>query len=113
MSACGKEKVYSCRMAETTTITLQNAELFKQNALRWANHFPVVCLLDSNNYPHKKYKSKEWVLAVDTIDEINCINHCFSELENFRKKTDTDIFGFLTYDLKNEIEKSLILAYRV
>ncbi len=90
-------------MAETTTITLPEPELFKQQAIAWANHFWVFCLLDSNNYQHKNYSSKEWLLAIDAIEEISENKNAFDALKKFsNSKT---VFGFLSYDLKNETEK--------
>ena len=88
-------------MAESTTVTIADIELFKQQALLWANHFRVVCLLDSNSYPHKNYTSKNWVLAVDALEETT---GSFNALENFQANSNATIFGFLTYDLKNEVE---------
>jgi para-aminobenzoate synthetase component 1 len=92
-------------MAESTTVSLPDIELFKVKALQWANHFKTVCLLDSNSYPHKNYKTKDWVLAVDTVDEIRCGENAFEELKKFRAKIATGIFGFFSYDLKNQVEK--------
>ena len=91
-------------MAESTTVTLSDIDGFKANALKWANQFRVVCLLDSNNYPHINYSSKEWLLAVDSNDEISCNENSFGELRKFQLKTNATFFGFLSYDLKNEIE---------
>lgn len=96
---------YPCPVAESTTVTIENIDEFKQQAFLWANRFRVVCLLDSNEYHAKKYSSKNWLLAIDAIGEINCHSHCFEELEQFKEKAGTAIFGFLTYDLKNELEK--------
>ncbi|MCX6199574.1 MAG: anthranilate synthase component I family protein [Bacteroidetes bacterium] len=90
-------------MAETTTIALPEPELFKEQAIVWANHFRVFCLLDSNNYPHKNYSNKEWLLAIDAIEEISENKNAFDALKKFSK--DKTVFGFLSYDLKNEIEK--------
>jgi para-aminobenzoate synthetase component 1 len=92
-------------MAESTTVSLPDIELFKVKALQWANHFKTVCLLDSNNYPHKHYKTKDWVLAIDAMEEIRCGENAFEELKKFRAKTQTNIFGFFSYDLKNQVEK--------
>ncbi len=96
-------------MAEATTITISNIGEFKANALRWASQFRVVCLLDSNSYPHTNYRSKEWVLAVDAISEtrsdVSLTGDYFKELKHFHEANSSTIFGFLTYDLKNEIEK--------
>ena len=91
-------------MAESTTVSLSDIETFKAKALAWANHFRVVCLLDSNNYPHKNYTSKEWVLAIDATEEIACNENAFDALKEFQAKANATIFGFLSYDLKNEIE---------
>ena len=92
-------------MAETTTVTLENIALFKKKALQWANYFGTVCLLDSNNYPHTNYKSKDWVLAVDAIEELVCGESAFENLKAFQANAGATIFGFLTYDLKNQTEK--------
>lgn len=95
---------YSCPVAEFTTITVADVAAFKQKALTWANYFRVVCLLDGNSYPHKNYSSKDWVLAIDAIEEINCSKNCFEQLSTFAGTTGQTIFGFLSYDLKNETE---------
>ena len=103
-------------MAESTTITLNDAETFKAKALQWANHFRVVCLLDSNGYPQKNYSSKEWLLAVDALEETRSDvsltgGNSFEKLKAFRANCNSWIFGFLSYDLKNEIEDLHSLNY--
>ncbi len=108
-------------MAETTTLPITDVAVFKQKALAWANSFNVVCLLDSNNYNFNKYPAKEWVLAVDTLDHIstgetggapvlgvNALTQNSSALDTlklFTRNLTTPVFGFLSYDLKNEIEQ--------
>jgi len=92
-------------MAESTTVTIADITSFKKKALQWANYFGTVCLLDSNDYPHAKNKSKDWVLAVDAVDELNCGADAFEKLKVFQANAGTTIFGFLTYDLKNQVEK--------
>lgn len=91
-------------MAETTTISLTDVEAFKHKALTWANYFRVVCLLDSNGYAHNQYSSHNWILAVDAIDEITAYENSFEQLNAFSDKAQQTIFGFLSYDLKNEVE---------
>ncbi len=91
-------------MAESTTVSIPDIALFKAQSLAWANQFRVVCLLDSNNYPHKNSKSKEWVLAIDAMEEIVCNDNAFDALKEFQANSRTTIFGFLSYDLKNELE---------
>lgn len=92
-------------MAEQTTLTLPEIEIFKSKALQWANYFNVVCLFDNNAYTDSKYHSKEWVLAVDAVDEITCGDDAFNHLKQFQANAGTTIFGMLAYDLKNQIEK--------
>jgi para-aminobenzoate synthetase component 1 len=92
-------------MAESTTVTIPDIDLFKQKALLWANHFGVVCLLDSNNYAHDKYKHYSWMLAVDAIEQLSRGANAFEELKKFQQSANGSVFGFLTYDLKNQVEK--------
>jgi para-aminobenzoate synthetase component 1 len=92
-------------MAETTTFTLADIDLFKRNALRWAGQFQAVCLLDSNAYPHDKYSSVEWILAVDALDFCADTANSFDALQAFTKSATDKVFGFLSYDLKNQVEQ--------
>jgi len=91
-------------LAENTTFTLADEAKFKLCALRWANQFGVVCLLDSNSYKHDKHSSLDWVLAVDALDFISTGKNSFEALASFTKDAKEKVFGFLTYDLKNQIE---------
>lgn len=91
-------------MAETTTITLTDVDAFKNKALHWANQFRVVCLLTNNNYQHNKYPGKEWILAIDSVDETAFGDYTLEELRRFHNHSYSTIFGFLTYDVKNQVE---------
>lgn len=92
-------------MAETTTVSIPDLSLFKQKALAWANQFRVVCLLDSNQHTNNKYSNREWVLAIDAMYEVEAGTSAFEKLSEFRQSVNTEIFGFFTYDLKNQLEK--------
>ncbi|AZI27848.1 anthranilate synthase component I family protein [Pedobacter sp. G11] len=77
---------------------------FKQKALHWANQFDVCCLLDSNQYPDV-YSAYDFILAVDVQAEIQCNSgNAFEELKAFHEANKQWLFGFFSYDLKNEIE---------
>ena len=91
-------------MAETTTFTLTDEAAFRLRALEWADQFNVVCLLDSNSYPYDKYTSLDWILAVDSLDFISAKENSFDDLKSFITTAQEKVFGFLTYDLKNQIE---------
>lgn len=94
-------------MAESTTVTITEADAFKQKALRWAHQFGVVCLLDSNEYQPQRYTSLQWKLAVDEKkDWTNDVSlNYFSDLKSYLESKQNAVFGFLSYDLKNEFEK--------
>lgn len=84
---------------------IDDIERFKQQALLWANQFPVCCLLDNNNYNNNKYQSTEWKLAVDALDSISeNAGNAFEKLRAFQAGKTNDVFGFLSYELKNETE---------
>jgi para-aminobenzoate synthetase component 1 len=63
-----------------------------------------VCLLDSNQYELDKYSSMEWVLAIDALDFCADKTNSFEALKVFVNNASGKIFGYLSYDLKNQIE---------
>ncbi len=77
----------------------------KSKLLSWANHFENFVWMDSNFYP-QKYSSFEALLAVGIESKIDSSYHnAFQKLSDFRKKTQDYLFGYLSYDLKNDLEK--------
>ncbi|HTK18363.1 MAG TPA: anthranilate synthase component I family protein [Mucilaginibacter sp.] len=85
-------------------IPVTDPEHFKQKALQWASSFDVFCYLDSNNFDDQ-YSKFDLLLAIGVKDElITTSGSSFEALEDFRSKNPGWITGFLTYDLKNEIE---------
>ncbi len=80
----------------------------KQQLFRWAQAFNPVCYLDSNSYGKQLYGAYEGLLAVGQQDQILYNfneKDPFTVLRNFHKKTGGWLFGYLSYDLKNKIEK--------
>ena len=85
-------------------IVLKQPEKFKSQLLNWAQQFDVFIWLDSNNY-HQKYSSYDVVLAVEVHQNIKCgCSKSFEKLKAFQKNTNDYIFGYLGYDLKNDLE---------
>ncbi|PKA84446.1 para-aminobenzoate synthetase component 1 [Ulvibacter sp. MAR_2010_11] len=79
-------------------------ENFKSKLLHWAQQFEEVVWLDSNEHTqaHSKYKA---ILAVDALTSIKTDAHnAFSKLEEYQTLSKDWLFGYLTYDLKNDIE---------
>lgn len=91
-------------MADTTTFPVADIALFKRNALRWAAQFQTVCLLDSCDYHLDKYSTLEWILAVDAWDFCAERTDSFEALKKFTANTTDKVFGFLTYELKDQVE---------
>ena len=83
----------------------ENIVEFKTQLLLWAQQFKTAIWLDSNNY-QQKYSSFDAVLAVDAFSKIECdYNNAFNKLKTFQTNTNDYIFGYLGYDLKNDVEK--------
>jgi para-aminobenzoate synthetase component 1 len=88
----------------TVLQTISNPIQFKQRLLLWAQQFREVVFLDSNNYP-QKYSSYDCVLAVDAFTSIKTDYHnAFEDLKQYQQTTNDWLFGYLSYDLKNDIE---------
>ncbi len=84
---------------------IQDPALFKKKALKWANSFEVCCYLDSNNYndPYSKY---DFLIAAGVNKELNAkTGSAFEAWKTFVVENETWMFGLLSYDLKNEIER--------
>jgi len=85
-------------------ITLHSVEGFKTQLLAWAQQFEDIVWLDSNQYlqPHSSYDS---ILAVDAFTGIqtDALNG-FQKLKEYQSMTNDWIFGYLSYDLKNDTE---------
>jgi para-aminobenzoate synthetase component I len=81
--------------------------VLKHKLLAWANQFPTAVYLDNNNYPSIGLSSWEVLVAVST--EFRGIalpaGRAFEALEQLRAAHPHQwLFGYLGYDLKNEVE---------
>ena len=86
------------------TDIVKNIETFKQKLLAWSSQFDEVIWLDSNNYS-QKYSSYDAILAVDAFTAIQTdYTNAFEKLKEYQTITEDWIFGYLTYDVKNDVE---------
>jgi len=86
------------------SFTLETPESFKNNLLEWANQFKEVVFLDTNKY-HQKYSTYDLVLAVDAFTSIKTdYFNAFEDLQQYQSHTKDWLFGYLSYDLKNDTE---------
>lgn len=83
---------------------IQNRELFRKKALQWAETFSHFAWLDNNGIPYL-YNGFPNVLAAGRNSIISPNQNGFAALHEWMDKNQGWLFGFMTYDLKNEIEK--------
>lgn len=92
-------------MRTTSTNDISSFPNFKTQLLYWANQFREVVLLDSNAY-HQKYSSYDAVVAVDAFTSIKTdYENAFQDLYQYQSQTKDWLFGYLSYDVKNDTEE--------
>ena len=85
-------------------IEIKNISYFKQQLLLWSQQFDDVVWLDSNAY-HQNHETFDAILAVDAFTCIKTdVCDAFERLKEYQTITKDWIFGYLTYDLKNDLE---------
>lgn len=81
---------------------------FKRRLLRLSERFEHFCLLESNNYDLYPHSNFGFFLAVDAIEVLEPAgNDYLGELQEFHDSRNDWLFGYLSYDLKNQIETAL------
>lgn len=92
-------------MRTTFIQTIENPELVKKHLLHWSQQFREIVFLDSNNKP-SHYSTYDCILAADAFTSLQTDHsNAFNELDVYQKTTKDWLFGYLSYDLKNDIEK--------
>jgi para-aminobenzoate synthetase component 1 len=89
-----------------TSITkhIENPTQLKKQLLTWAQQFREVVFMDSNDYP-QTYSSYDCILAVDAFTSVKTDYHnAFEDLKQYQQITKDWLFGYLSYDLKNDVE---------
>ncbi|CAM4191974.1 aminodeoxychorismate synthase component I [Gillisia hiemivivida] len=91
-------------MRTTTEFILEDSSSFKQKLFQWSSQFHEIAWLDSNNYPQTA-SNFEAVLAVEAFTALKTDHHgAFEQLKEYQEITKDWIFGYLSYDLKNDLE---------
>ena len=92
-------------MRTSRTFSVENSEEFKKNLLSWGSQFQEIAWLDSNEY-ELKTGEYEAILAVEAFTAIKTdYLDAFDKLKEFQETTADWIFGYLSYDLKNDVEQ--------
>ncbi|RVT71751.1 anthranilate synthase component I family protein [Flavobacterium sufflavum] len=76
----------------------------KKQLLLWSQQFREVAFMDGNQY-QQEYSSYDWILAVDAFTSIKTdYFNAFEDLKQYQQSIQDWIFGYLSYDLKNDTE---------
>ena len=87
------------------TFSVENVDAFKKQILLWAQQFETVLWLDSNNYK-QQYSSFDCGLAVEEFTSIKTdYLNAFEKLKEYQTITKDYIFGYISYDVKNDVEE--------
>ena len=95
-------------MRTTVCKTIDNSTLLKKQFLQWSQAYNEVVILDSNiAHNHiNNYSSYDFVVAVDAFTAIKTDSYnAFDDLHQYQYQVKDWIFGYLSYDLKNDIEQ--------
>jgi anthranilate/para-aminobenzoate synthase component I len=99
-----KSKIYTF-LRVSIHKSISNPEQFKQQLLTWSQQFREVVFLDSNSHT-QQYSSFDCVLAVDAFTSLKTdFQNAFDDLKQYQQTTKDWLFGYLTYDLKNDVEE--------
>jgi para-aminobenzoate synthetase component 1 len=83
---------------------ISDPKLFKKQLLTWSQQFRELVYLDSNEYDHG-YSSYDCVLAIDAFTSLKTdFYNAFDDLAQYQQTTKDWLFGYLSYDLKNDLE---------
>jgi para-aminobenzoate synthetase component I len=84
--------------------TITNPIAFKKQLLDWSQQFREIVFMDSNDYP-QEFSSFDSILAVDAFTLLQTDYHnAFEDLQQYQQTTKDWLFGYLSYDLKNDSE---------
>jgi len=85
--------------------SITDIEKFKQKLFIWSQQFETIAWLDSNNY-QQQYSSFSCALAIEEFTSIKTdYSGAFEKLKEYQSYTKDYIFGYISYDVKNDIEQ--------
>lgn len=91
------------------TVSNGSSKLSKEHTLQWAQQFDEIIFLESNKdtqAEQEKYGEVEAIIAIGAHDFLSVDSKgAFDKLKRFRQKHKDFLFGYLSYDLKNDTEE--------
>ena len=92
-------------MRTSKVFTVEDPKKFKEQLLFWSKQFQEITWLDSND-DDSKTGNYEAILAVEAFTAIRTdYVSAFDKLKEYQETTADWIFGYLSYDLKNDVER--------
>ncbi len=95
-------------MRQHAIFPIENIPLWKEQLLHWAGQQDLAVYLDSNGHEGNPSVEKGWecLVAAGALRILECnAGTAFEQLKQFQAEANDWIFGFLSYDLKNETER--------
>lgn len=94
-------------MRTSVVKNISNVDGFKNQLLLWANQHSECVVFDSNEKDNvfQKYKSYDLLVAVSAFTALKTdYQNAFNDLHQYQTNTKDWLFGYLSYDLKNDVE---------
>ncbi len=88
-------------MRKSISFHVKDKPAFREKLLHWCEQYSRCALLDSGN--HEK-SSAELIVAAGSLDDIAPGQNYFEKIKTFHSTVNDWLFGYLSYDLKNEAE---------
>lgn len=92
-------------MRQSATYHIVDVEQFKSKLTAWAAQFErSAVLLGNTDASQGLYLENELLVGVEALSEILPNTNSFEKLRKYQEEKQDWLFGFLSYDLKNELE---------
>ncbi|EAR13208.1 para-aminobenzoate synthase component I [Polaribacter irgensii 23-P] len=87
------------------SFSIENIKSFKSLLLSWSQQFETALWMDSNKY-QQQYSNFDSALAVQEFTAIRTdYSNAFDKLKEYQSSTNDYIFGYISYDVKNDVEQ--------
>mgnify|MGYP001163877281 CR=1 FL=1 len=96
--------MYLCLVEKVKEIAADEVEDVLSHLLDFSKHFKHVSILHSNHY-QDKYGQYEFIAAFGGYRLFEPKELAFEQLKSYHQESPSWLFGHLSYDLKNQIEK--------
>ena len=93
------------KLRTVRTFSIENIKDFKPLLLSWSQQFETALWLDSNKH-QQQYTSFDSALAIEEFTAIKTdYTNAFDKLKEYQSSTKDYIFGYISYDVKNDTEQ--------